>query len=235
MKVIIVDDEPKAIELITSYLSHYKDFQIVSTFRNGLKALGYLNANSIDIVFLDINMPHLNGLSLSKMIPEETAIVFTTAYSEHALESYDVNAVDYLLKPISLERFSKTIIKLINRFNHTGNKTFQSNDSSDFLFIKSGTETYHVKIRDIEYLKKDANYMHYFVGEQKIIARESITEALTCLDKDFIQIQKSYIVNFKKIHSVNTNFVTIGNVQIPIGLQYKDQIFAKIKGQHPLF
>ena len=102
MRVIIVDDEPKAIALLSSYLSHFADFELVATFRNGLKALDFLNTESVDVVFLDINMPHLSGLSLSRMIKPGTAIVFTTAYSEHAVESYDVNALDYLLKPIKI-------------------------------------------------------------------------------------------------------------------------------------
>lgn len=228
MRVLIVDDEPKAIELVASYLSHFADFKLVKTFRNGLKALEFLNTNEIDIIFLDINMPHLSGLSLSKMISPKTAIVFTTAYSEHALESYDVNAIDYLLKPISLERFSKTITKLIDRFD-TSVKTLKTQNDSEFIFIKSGLETHQVRVGDIDYLKKDANYMHYSIGEKKIMTRESINEALTVLSDDFIQIQKSFIVNFKKINSMNSNYVTIGEVQIPIGTQYKNQLTSKIK------
>ena len=129
MKVIIVDDEPKAIELLVSYLKHFSNFKLEATFRNGLKALEFLNTNTVDVVFLDINMPHLSGLSLSKMIAPTIDIVFTTAYSEHALESYDVNAIDYLLKPISLERFSKTMAKLIAK-----NENKNSSGFRDFVF-----------------------------------------------------------------------------------------------------
>lgn len=101
------------MNLISSYLRHFAKFELMATFRNGLKALEFLKSNTVDVVFLDINMPHLSGLSLSKMLPKETSIVFTTAYSEHAVDSYNVNTVDYLLKPISLERFTKSINKLI--------------------------------------------------------------------------------------------------------------------------
>jgi len=229
MRVIIVDDEPKAIELIDSYLSYFTDFELVNTFRNGLKALEFLNSNEIDLVFLDINMPHLSGLSLSKMISPKTAIVFTTAYSEHALESYDVNAIDYLLKPISLERFSRTITKLIDRFEAADIKTSKLKNTSEFIFLKSGTETHQVKMSDIEYLKKDANYMYYFIGERKIMTRESISEALNVLNDDFIQIQKSFIINFKKVNSMNANYVTLRETQIPIGMQFKSQLALKLK------
>ncbi len=227
MKVIIVDDEPKAIELLRTYLSHFSNFELVKTFRNGLKALEFLNANAVDIVFLDINMPHLSGLSLSKMIPVDTAIVFTTAYSEHALESYDVNAIDYLLKPISLERFSKTITKLIDRFDSPTTTTVST--KSESIFVKSGLEIYQLQISQIDYLKKEGNYMFYFCNEKKVMARQSIAEALQQLDDNFIQIQKSFIVNFKKINAIAVDHVRIGNEQIPIGLQYKSALAAKLK------
>ncbi|PQB07329.1 hypothetical protein BST83_09280 [Polaribacter filamentus] len=229
MKVIIVDDEPKALELIASYLKHFASFDLVATFRNGLKALEFLNTNTVDVVFLDINMPHLSGLSLSKMIAPKTAIVFTTAYSEHALESYDVNTTDYLLKPISLERFSKTITKLIDK-QEQQNSTIPNNlEASPTLFVKSGLETHQLQIVDINHLQKDGNYMYYFVNDKKIMARQSIGEALNTLPENFIQIQKSYIVNLSKIDSVTSTHVHIGNTQIPMGTQYKPIVINKFK------
>ena len=228
MKVIIVDDEPKAITLISSYLSHFSDFELVQTFRNGLKALEFLNSNAIDVIFLDINMPHLSGLSLSKMIPKETTIVFTTAYAEHAVESYTVNAIDYLLKPISLERFSKTATKLIDRSSSKSQSNVLDNTSMT-LFIKSGLETHQLKIASIRYLKKDGNYMHYITDTKKIMARQSVAEALEGLTNDFIQVQKSYIVNFDKISSISTDYLMIDDIQIPIGAQFKTELQDRIK------
>jgi len=229
MKVIIVDDEPKAIELIASYLSHFSKFEVVSTFRNGLKALEFLNTNAVDIVFLDINMPHLSGLSLSKMISPKTKIVFTTAYSEHALESYDVNAIDYLLKPISLERFSKTISKLSTNFDDMIINSKKVDTLPKVIFIKSGLETFQVKLDDIEYLQRDGNYINYIVNDKKIMARQSIAEALLKLNDDFFQIQKSYIVNFAKIQSISNDYVTINDTSIPIGSQFKATLLNKLK------
>tara|TARA_R110000772_G_scaffold236115_1_gene347753 strand:- start:102 stop:785 length:684 start_codon:yes stop_codon:yes gene_type:complete len=227
MKVIIVDDEPRAIELIASYLEHFSSFELVSTFRNGLKALEFLNTNSIDVVFLDINMPHLSGLSLSKMIDSKTDIIFTTAYSEHALESYEVNALDYLLKPISLERFSKTITKLIDKDKNTSSK--QDKEASSTIFVKSGLETHQITIDDITYLQKDGNYIYYYVAEKRIMARQSIGGALKNLPENFSQIQKSYIVNFSKIDSVSSDYIVIGNNKIPIGSQFKAFVLSKLK------
>lgn len=229
MKVIIVDDEPKAIELIASYLKHFSSFELLGTFRNGLKALEFLNTQTVDVVFLDINMPHLSGLSLSKMIAPKTSIVFTTAYSEHALESYDVNTTDYLLKPISLERFSKTVTKLIDKQEQENNVPNTFSDASPTLFVKSGLETHQLQIAEIDYLQKDGNYMHYFVANKKIMARQSIAEALETLPENFIQIQKSYIVNLSKINLVTVTHVHIGDTQIPMGSQYKSAVINKFK------
>ena len=229
MRVIIVDDEPRAIELIASYLEHFSSFELVSTFRNGLKALEFLNTNSVDVVFLDINMPHLSGLSLSKMIDSKTDIIFTTAYSEHALESYEVNALDYLLKPISLERFSKTITKLIDKHEGRNTSPNPDKDASLTIFVKSGLETHQIKVDDITYLQKDGNYIYYYVAEKKIMARQSIGDALKNLPDTFSQIQKSYIVNFAKIDSIRSDYIIIGKNEIPIGSQYKSLVLSKFK------
>lgn len=229
MKVIIVDDEPKAIALIVSYLAHFSKFEIVSTFRNGLKALEFLNNNAVDVIFLDINMPHLSGLSLSKMISPKTSIVFTTAYSEHALESYEVNAIDYLLKPISLDRFSKTITKLTNQVAHSDTSNISLSEAPKTIFIKSGLETHQINLDAIDYIQKDGNYINYFVNGKKIMGRQSIAEALSLLNNNFFQIQKSYIVNFTKINSVSSDYVVIGEKKIPIGSQFKSFVLNRLK------
>ena len=227
MKVLIVDDEPNAIKLISSYLKHFANFELVATFRNGLKALEFLNSNTVDVIFLDINMPHLSGLSLSKMLPKETAIVFTTAYSEHAVDSYTVNTVDYLLKPISLERFTKAINKLISVNKTTPNLDESTNNKT--LLIKSGTETHQILIEDILYLQKDGNYMYYHLALKKIMARENVSNALNNLPESFIQIHKSYIVNTKAINTFSTDTVIINQIKIPIGNQYKNQLTTFLK------
>lgn len=228
MKVIIVDDEPKAIALLSSYIAHFSKLEIVATFRNGLKALEFLNSNMVDVVFLDIQMPHLSGLSLSKMVSPNTSIVFTTAYAEHALESYDVNATDYLLKPISLDRFSKGITKLMQHRAQFDATEKHASDISKTIFIKSGLETHQVNVDTIEYIQKDGNYINYFVNGKKIMGRHSIAEALSRLSNDFIQIQKSYIVNCSKIASFTSDYVVIGENKLPIGPQFKSIVFSRL-------
>jgi len=227
IKVLIIDDEPKAITLLSSYLSYFSNFELVRTFRNGLKGLEFINTQPVDVIFLDINMPHLNGLSLSKMVSAETAIVFTTAYGEHAVESYNLNALDYLLKPISLERFSKTIAKVNSRFKMMD--VLEANNDSRTILIKSGLEIHKVLLDDINYLQKDGNYIYYLTAHKKIMARETISEALNRLSSDFIRIQKSYIINFKKIETIGSDYVVIQNTKIPMGSQFKHILDRKMK------
>jgi DNA-binding LytR/AlgR family response regulator len=218
MKAIIVDDEPKAIELIKSYLQHFKQVELVSTFRNGLKAFEFLNSNDIDLIFLDINMPHISGISLSKMIDKDVKIIFTTAYSEYAAESYEVAAIDYLLKPVTLERFMLAMGKLMN----SGMDTISKKQS--FLWIKSGNKTYKLSVDEILYLKKDGNYITYYTGESEIIARESISDALARLPQNFCRVHKSYIINAHEITAYDRDSIFISENIIPIGISYKQDL-----------
>jgi DNA-binding LytR/AlgR family response regulator len=219
MKAIIIDDEPKAIELIKSYLIHFDSINLIGTFRNSIKAMEFLNQESVDLIFMDINMPHLSGISLSKMISDKTKIVFTTAYSEYAVESYEVNAFDYLLKPIGFERFANTIAKLYN--NHLKNN---NEDSPIQINLKSGDKIYRVDCSQILYLKKEGNYMMYYFRNQKILTRESINSALKRLPDYFIQSHKSYIVNTRKIDFYNKDEISINNNLIPIGMSFRNKI-----------
>ncbi len=218
MTAIIVDDEPRAIDLIKSYLEHFSAVHLLGTFRNGLKALEFLNKKKVDIIFLDINMPHLSGISLSKMIQAKTKIIFTTAYSEYAVESYEVEAIDYLLKPISLERFTKTMSKILI------DDTSFSSIKSNILMIKSGTKVFRVDIDEIYYLMKDGNYMNYHTKDKVIMARESISESILLLPKHFTQIHKSYIINVHKIDFISKGELSINNQIIPIGNAFKQNL-----------
>ncbi|MEZ4826160.1 MAG: LytTR family DNA-binding domain-containing protein [Bacteroidia bacterium] len=216
MKVIIVDDEPRAIGLLKDYLVHFSQVELVGTFRNGLKAAAYCNENKVDLIFLDINMPHLSGIALSRMLPKDIMIVFTTAYSEYAVESYELEVVDYLLKPISIERFSRTMLKITNSIKE------DTPETKKHILIKSGSRIYQVLPSDILYLAKDGNYMTYYLGTQKIIARESVAEAMEALPEYFVQIHKSYIVNRDKIVYIDKDMVSVSGQNLPIGNAFRE-------------
>ncbi|NCP84169.1 MAG: response regulator transcription factor [Bacteroidetes bacterium] len=223
MRAIIVDDEPKAIELLKSYLDHFNSIELIATFRNGLKAFEFLSKEPIDLILLDINMPHISGISLSKMLPDTIKVIFTTAYSEYAVESYEIQAVDYLVKPISLERFTKSISRVLSTKSQTTEKENQ------FLLVKSGFETFRLESNSILYLEKDGNYMIYQCVNQKILARETIHEAFEKLPENFIQTHKSFIVNLENILSFTANEMTIGKEKIPISDTYKNEVLKRLE------
>ncbi|GJM34356.1 MAG: DNA-binding response regulator [Saprospiraceae bacterium] len=226
MKTIIVDDEPKAIELLKGYTQHFSELELVATFRNGLKALNYLNTETVELILLDINIPHISGLSLSKMISKDTKIIFTTAYSEYAVESYEVNAVDYLLKPISFERFAKAISKVLSTTSQVTTKS--ENRPLGTFSIKSGARIYQVKTEEIAYLEKDGNYMIYHHNGQRIFSRQSVAEALDSLPESFIQVHKSFVVNTNNIDFFDKNNISVQGKEIVIGPKYKEAFLFKM-------
>ena len=222
MKIVVVDDEPAAIELIQKYLSKFDFCYLVASYRNGLHALQFLKSNSIDLLFLDINMRFIDGLELAKLIPPETKIIFITSYAEFALESYEIGAIDYLLKPISFERFEKSLFRAKDLF---------INDqwvSSEIYMIKSGSQIHRVEMESILYLAKDGNYMIYHLPDQKILARETIQEALDKLPDHFFQIHKSYIINKRQVNSFDREQVMIGMDNLPIGQVFRKEALERL-------
>lgn len=223
MKAIIVDDEPKAIDLLKSYLEHFGTIELVATFRNGLKAFEYISKEPVDLIFLDINMPHISGISFSRMIPKQVKVIFTTAYSEYAVESYEAEAVDYLLKPISLERFMKAINKVLHKTNDN------TSPLKNWVLVKSGFETFRIATDQIGYLGKDGNYITYFCGNEKIIARETIQQALDKLPVNFIQTHKSFIVNTDNVKRYDKNMIYIEGHEIPISDSFSQAVFKQLE------
>lgn len=223
MRAIIVDDEPRAIELLEKYLSHFSQVELVGTFRNGLKAFEFISANKVDLIFLDINMPHLSGLSLSRMIDNDTRVIFTTAYSEYAVESYDVNAVDYLLKPITFERFSRAMGRVLE-------KDKPDVSASRPLLIKSGSRLHRIAPEEIVYLEKDGNYITYFLVQDKVLARATVDEAMASLPDHFVQVHKSYIVNTHFVRSMEKNSLLVKAAEIPIGASFYEGVKKTLFG-----
>ncbi|PHN08192.1 LytR/AlgR family response regulator transcription factor [Flavilitoribacter nigricans] len=227
MKTIIVDDEPKAIALLESYLRHFPELELVGSFRNGLKALSFLNTRPVDLIFLDINMPHISGMALARILDERTRVIFTTAYSEYAVESYELTAVDYLLKPITLERFAKAIRKVIQPAPAAAER--HSLAKPQTIMVKSGSKTYQLDPARIYYLEKDHNYMLYHLEEEKILARQSAAEALETLPENFLQIHKSYIVNRDHIQYFDRHEISVKGRTLSLGLSFRERFLATMQ------
>ncbi|MFH6994646.1 LytR/AlgR family response regulator transcription factor [Flavobacterium sp. FlaQc-48] len=226
-KCIIVDDEPPATRILENYISKVSFLEKVGVFNDALKALEFLNTQSVDVIFLDIQMPQLTGLQLSRIISKDIKVIFTTAYPDFALEGFELNAIDYLLKPIAFERFYQAVSKL-----NTDPKTeVATNNSSDFIFIKTDGKNKFQKLflEEILYVESLQNYVCIHTLKQQIITHSSLKNVIESLpEKNFIQIHKSYVVALKQIESTDSFSVFIHGKELPIGATYKDAFFDRI-------
>lgn len=232
MKCIVIDDEPFALNLIKDYVVKTPYLELIESFTNPFKALAYLINNHAELIFLDINMPELSGIQLLKSLPYQPKVIFTTAYPEYGAESYEYNAVDYLLKPIKYERFLKAVNKVQNQVS-TSKSANQIQkpieQDQDELFIKSGTQIHKVNVNDILYVEGAGNYTTFYFKESKILTLLKMTEVLNLLPFDkFTRIHKSYIVSFKHIDIIEKHRVLIHKKPIPIGISYREHFLSKI-------
>lgn len=226
MTCIIIDDEPLAIELLSAYVSKTDDLELLATFNNPLEALKIIRENTIDTLFLDIQMPEITGVEFKKIINPDVNVIFTTAYSEYALESYDLNAVDYLLKPITFQRFLQAVEKV--KLKSTSKKL---EATQDYIFVK--TEYRHQKLfyKDIFFLKGLSDYVAIQTKDGKVLTLQNMKEFEQILPKSkFIRVHKSYIVSLEHIEFIERNRIVIQGEYIPIGATYKDAFWDAING-----
>jgi len=201
-----------------------------------LDALEYLQQQTIDLIFLDINMPKLSGISLPKFLQNPPLIIFTTAYSEYALESYELKAVDYLLKPIEFDRLLRAVMKAKdvlskNKVGLTTNTETSNEVSEQTVFIKSGSEFHQLPIQNIKYIESDGNYVTFHNTKRNILARYKISEVKELLpQQSFIRIHRSYIIAIKHIETVKKHCVVIDGVEIPISSNYRKGFLTIIDG-----
>lgn len=228
LKCIIVDDEPPAIRVIETFLEKVSFLEKIAVFNDPIKALDFLNLQTVDVVFLDIQMPQLTGLQLSKIISKDSKVIFTTAYPDFALEGFDVNALDYLVKPIRFERFYQAVTKL----NTMAKEMPQPSEVTDFIFVKTDGKNKFSKLllQDILYIEGLQNYVCIHTVQQQYVTHSSLRNILDSLpSKDFVQIQKSYIVAVKQIDSTDSYSVFINGKELPIGATYKEAFFKIIE------
>ncbi|WP_298756801.1 LytTR family DNA-binding domain-containing protein [uncultured Psychroserpens sp.] len=227
IEAIIIDDEPKAIELLENYCNRSSTISCIKSFRNPIEALQFIEQKTPQVIFLDINMPNLSGTQLAKLIPSNCHIIFTTAYPEYAVESYNLNATDYLLKPITYQRFFKAVDKVSIALKKE--TELKNRSTKPTIIVKSGYEKHQISIDDILYLEKDGNYMVYHTLKKKILARETVSAALERLPKTFIRTHKSYVVTLNNITSIEKDNVIINSKKIPISKTYKEDLLKKLE------
>lgn len=229
MNCIIVDDEPLAREAIEMLIEKTSDLALLGSFNSAATASKFMHDAIVDLVFLDIQMPGINGIEFAKTIPEKTFVIFTTAFSEFATESYEVDAIDYLIKPVKLERFQKAIDKALSysvllKKRNSDNNIEQITDNH--FFIKADRKIIKVYFKDILFIEGLKDYVVMHTENQKVITAMNIKTIHEQLPKKmFVRVSKSYIINADRIDSVDNNTVYIEKNEIPIGNIYRDFFF----------
>jgi len=214
---ITIDDEPKALEVIGRYCGKTSLVSLKASFREPVKAIEFLQREKVDLIFLDINMPDISGMQLLQTLSFRPMVIFTTAYSHYAVESYELNALDYLLKPITFERF---LIAL--------NKAAAALSSEETaIFFKSGPQTYQVKVADILYFEKDGNYITVHLKDKQILIRENMNSIFDLVPAaGFLRVHKSYVVAIRHITMIEVHQLIAGGEKIPVGSSYRESVRA---------
>lgn len=224
IRCIVIDDEPLALKQIASYASKNPNLELVASCQSAKEALDVINRESIDAMFIDINMPDLNGLDFVRSLESPPMVVFTTAYSEYAVEGFRVNAIDYLLKPFDLDEFNGAVERI--KRQHELVTTVSDVDSDDAIFIKTEYKVVRVGISDILYIEAMSEYLriHFSNGNRPVTALLSMKRMEERLpESTFMRIHRSYIINLKKIQEVSKNHIVMTpDVSLPIGDLYKD-------------
>ncbi len=215
-----------ALEVIERYCAKSDLVELKAAFRDPVKAIEYLGREKIDLILLDINMPEISGMQLVQTLSPRPLVIFMTAYSHYAVESYTLNAIDYLLKPITFDRFLAAMNKVAAVAGRSG---VTGNNEDPTIFIKSGPQTHQVKVRDILYLEKEGNYLTAHLKDRNILIRETMGDVFDLVPAaDFIRVHKSYIVAIKHIAMIEVHQLTVNNEKIPIGSTYRESLRARL-------
>lgn len=234
MNCIIIDDEPLARSEMRSLITEISGIDILGEFSNAPSALEFLKDNDVDLIFLDIEMPMVTGLEFAEMLPKKSLIIFTTAYSQYALKSYELEAIDYLLKPIDPQRLEKAIDKAVLYTEllskNTVKNTVESN-TADFLFIKAERRFYKISFSDIKFIEGLKDYVVIYTKQQKLITAMNLkTIHQKISGETFIRVSKSYVVNMNYIDSFDNHNIYIEDSEIPLGEVYRSEFFTRFAG-----
>lgn len=239
-RVLIVDDEFLARKLLAGYVSKIDSLELVGSCSNAFEAMTYLQKEKIDILLLDIHMPDITGLELAGNLKNMPALIFTTAYSEYAIDSYELGAVDYLLKPISFPRFFQAINKAIDKIGHHAysqepaaiqpENSPEVQPAQDFLTVKADYKIYKINYSDLIYVEGQHEYVTFHTQTRRITALYSLKSLEEQLPAGaFLRIHKSYIASFHYIEDIEGNTVTVAGVKLPIGGSYRDALLSRLK------
>jgi two-component system LytT family response regulator len=227
---ILIDDEPLALDLLESHISKTEGLQLLASFTNPIEALQQVDGLLPDVIFSDIQMPELNGVQFTKIIGKKFPIIFTTAYDQYALQGYDLDVVDYLLKPINLERFQKAVDKIKMR-STAPSMSEMPTTTADYIFVKSEYKTLKIDLEDIHYIKGMADYVTLVLQDKKVHTLENLKHYEKTLPAgNFMRVHKSYIIAMDKIEFIERNRAVILGDYIPVSDTYKKAFFDRVNG-----
>ncbi len=231
LKCIAIDDEPLALDIIEGYVEKVEFLELLTKTTSAIDALKIIRSEPIDLIFLDIQMPDLSGFEFLESLDRSPLIIFTTAYDDYAVDSYNYNAIDYLLKPFSFARFLKAVKKAHKLFNtnKTGNITIEKKDKVKYIFVNVDGNIIKLFLNDILFIKSLTDYIEIKTAEKRYIVRESLKDVeKTLATNNFIRVHKSYIVSLSKIDLIEGNTIKIHNEEIPIGRSYRNNLLNVI-------
>jgi DNA-binding LytR/AlgR family response regulator len=228
---LVVDDEPPAREIIRRYIEQVSSLQLAGECGNAIQAFTFLQQHPVDLLFLDIRMPQLNGNDFLKTLKNPPKVIFTTAYSEYALEGYELDVVDYLMKPVTFERFLRAVNKA---YQHTTGKSdtavaIEDKKSDSFVYFRSDRKMVKVMLQDILYIESMKDYVKVFTNSGMIITKQSISSVEAMLpEKEFIRTHRSFIVAARHIRSFTSELIEINNTEIPIGKLFRNEVMKTL-------
>ena len=228
LSCIIIDDEPNAVDLLEILIQKTTQWQLEAKCYDALEALAFLQRGKVDFIFLDINMPNLTGMELAALLPPTTRIVFTTAYSEYAVESYTFHTIDYLLKPITLRRFLASIQKIEAHFGKQEPPPPSHSPDHEYFFVKSGKVLNKILFEDILYFESEKEYVKLVTAQTQLLLYRRLKDIELQLLPPFVRVHNSYIINTKLLIKIEDNHIYIADKRIPVSEKFKDSFMAVI-------
>lgn len=230
-KCLVIEDEPLAQQVLKKYIADHPMLQLAGVCNDALEAQQLLASEKIAILFLDINLPKLSGIHFLRSLPDPPAVIFTTAYPEFAVEGFDLNAIDYLMKPFSFERFLKAVHKAVDKLKQSAIQP--AAEASKFILLKADKKVFRVNTDEILYCEAVDDYVRVFTSEEQYMVHNTLKKLLDELPSGlFLRVHKSYIIAKDRIRFFEGNYVKVGDKEIPIGASYRDEIFARLKDRN---
>jgi two-component system, LytTR family, response regulator len=226
-RCMIIEDEPLAQNVLRKYIGQLPSLELAAVCSDAFEAQAQVQTKNIQLLFLDVNLPKLSGINFLKTLPYPPLVIFTTAYPEFAVEGFEVNAIDYLLKPYSFERFMKAVNKALEKIQ---SPVPEQRNSNNFIFLKADKKVYKIDFDDILYAEATGDYVKVFTKDRHYLASITLKKLHEELPASgFIRVHKSYIVSTSKIRFFEGNYIKVSNADIPIGAAYRDEIYARLK------